>query len=397
MFGSFAEKFHTVVKTAFHVKRWSFQERTNLSKKTDILNFFGNSSVKFTEFGDNFMHGCLRCVLHVQTNNSRKIWCLGIKFTVFITFEFWSKYVRSFCEKYGTVVKTAFRVYRWSCREKERISWITHNFLHFFENSSVKLTEIGENFMHSCQNCIFQVQRKNSRKNGCWRKKFYCFYHFWIVFNICLEFLQKKFGTVVKTAFHVWSWSFQERTNLSNKTEVLNFFGNSSVKFTAFGESFQHGCQNCIFQVQRKNSRKNGCWRKKFYCFYHFWILIKVFKSFCEKLSARWSKLSSTSTDDASEKEEQISLITHLLFWEFESQFYGVWCKLHAWLSKLPSTRTKEQFEKNLKWGKKFAVLSLLNFIQNRFGVVAKKFRHGGLNCISRQRLIIPRKNKTLE
>ena len=211
------------------------------------------------------------------------------------------------------------------------------------------------------------------------------------------SFCRKKFGTVVKTAFHVRSWSFQERTNLSNKTEVLNFFGNSSVKFTAFGESFKHGCQNCILQVQRKNSRKNGCWRKKFYCFYHLWILIKVFKSFCEKLSARWSKLSFTSTDDASGKEEEISLITHILFWEFESQFYGVWCKLHARLSKLPSTRTKEQFEKNLKSGKKFTVLSLLNFIQKRFGVVAKKFRHGGLNCISRQRLIIPRKNKTLE
>ena len=80
--------FGTVFKTAFHVNGWSFQERTKLPSKTEILDFFGNSIVKFTEFGDNFMHGCHNCILHVKMNNSRKIWCPGIKFTVFITFEF---------------------------------------------------------------------------------------------------------------------------------------------------------------------------------------------------------------------------------------------------------------------------------------------------------------------
>ena len=84
----FQKNFGTLVKFPFHVKRWSFQERTNLSNKAELLHFFENSSVKFTEFGDNFMHGCQDCILHVQTNNSRNFWCLGKKFTVFITFEF---------------------------------------------------------------------------------------------------------------------------------------------------------------------------------------------------------------------------------------------------------------------------------------------------------------------
>ena len=49
--------------------------------------------------------------------------------------------------------------------KKEQISWITHNFLQFFDNSSVKFTEIGWNFMHGCQSCILHVGRNNSRKN----------------------------------------------------------------------------------------------------------------------------------------------------------------------------------------------------------------------------------------
>ena len=57
-------------------------------KTHNFLHFFENSSVKFTEIGEKFMHGCKNCILHVQTNNSRKFWCLGRKFTVFITFEF---------------------------------------------------------------------------------------------------------------------------------------------------------------------------------------------------------------------------------------------------------------------------------------------------------------------
>ena len=41
-FGVFAKKCGTVVKTAFHFHGWSFQERTNLSKKTELSQFLGS-------------------------------------------------------------------------------------------------------------------------------------------------------------------------------------------------------------------------------------------------------------------------------------------------------------------------------------------------------------------
>ena len=153
--------------------------------------------------------------------------------------------------------------------KEEQISWITQNILHFFEKSSVKLTEIGENFMHGCQNCILHVRWNISRKTWCWGKKFTVL-SLLNFSQIMFGVLQKNFGTVVKTAFHVNGWSFQERTNLSNKTESLNFFGNSSVKFTEFGESFKHGCQNCILHVRRNNSREIWCWGKKVTVFITF-------------------------------------------------------------------------------------------------------------------------------
>ena len=70
-------------------------------------------------------------------------------------------------------------------------------------------------------------------------KKVYCFYHFWNLIKICSEFLRRSFGTVFKTAFHVYRWSSRERrTNLLNNTKFFIFFENSSVKFTEFdGES----------------------------------------------------------------------------------------------------------------------------------------------------------------
>ena len=55
--------------------------------------------------------------------------------------------------------------------KEEQISWITHKFLQFFENSNVKFTEIGWNFMHGCKNCILHVRRNNSREIWCWGKK----------------------------------------------------------------------------------------------------------------------------------------------------------------------------------------------------------------------------------
>ena len=150
-------------------------------------------------------------------------------------------------------------------------------------------------------------------------KKSLLFYHFWIVIKICSALLQKKFGTVVRTAFHVKRWSFQERTNLSNKTETFDFFGNWSVKFTELGESIMYGCQNWILHVRRNNSRKNWCWGKSFTVFITFEIESKYVRSSCGEVSARGSKLLFTSSDDPPEKEEQISWITHNFFFENSS------------------------------------------------------------------------------
>ena len=54
------------------------EKEEQISWKTqNFLHFFENSSVTFTEIGGNFMHGCKNCILHVRSNNSRKILCWG--------------------------------------------------------------------------------------------------------------------------------------------------------------------------------------------------------------------------------------------------------------------------------------------------------------------------------
>ena len=208
--------------------------------------------------------------------------------------------------------------------------------------------------MHGCQHCILHVRRNNSRKIWCWGKKF---------------------------------------TVLS----LLNF---NQIMFVVFAEKFQHGGQTCISHLQmilprKKNNslekhiifhtvlriwasklrslvwkfharlsklhstctkeqfEKNLMLGKKVYCFITFEFQSKYVQSFCRKISARWSKLHFTSRDDHSQKE-QISRIKQKfwVFWDFERPIYGVWWKLHARLSKLNSTCTKEQFEKKLVLGK---------------------------------------------
>ena len=270
MFEVIARKYRHGGQNCISHQRMIISRKNKSLEKNRTFPIFGKSSVKFTEFGENFMHGCQSCILHVQRNNSRKNWCWRKKLFVFITFEFQSKYVRTFCEKVRD------RSQKWIVdstddhSEKEKqISRVKDIFLYFFENSSAKFTEFGGNSMHGCQNCILLVPRNNSRKNWSWGNNL-LFYHFWILIKICSEFLQKKFGTVIKTAFHVKRWSFQERTNLSNKTEILNFFGNSSVKFTENGGKFMHGCKNCILHVRRNNSGKIWCWWKMFTVFIFF-------------------------------------------------------------------------------------------------------------------------------
>ena len=209
--------FGTVFKTAFHVNRWSFQERTKLSSETETLDFFGNSIVKFTEFGDKFMHGCQNCILHVKMDNSRKIWCLGIKFTV----------------------------------------------LSLLNINQIMFGVFAEKFRHGGQTCISHLHMILPRKKNNSLEKH-------INFHTVLRIWASKLRSLV--------WKFHARL--------------SKLHSTCTKEKFE----------------KKLVLGKKVYCFYHFWISIKICSEFLQKIAARWSKLHFTSTVDHS-KKEQISRI----------------------------------------------------------------------------------------
>ena len=270
-FGVVAKKFRHGGLNCISRQRLIIPRKNKSLEKNRTFTIFGKSSVKFTEFGENFMHGCQSCILHVQRNNSRKNSWWGKKLFVFITFEFQSKYVRSFCEKVG------HRSQKWIVdstddhSEKEKqISRVKDFFLYFFENSSVKFTEFGGNFMHGCQNCTQHVRRNNSRKIWSWGKSL-LFYHFWILIKICSEFLRKS--TVRWSKLHSTSTDdlAEKEEQISWKTHnFLHLFENSSVKFTEIGENFMHGCKNCILHVRSNNSRKFLSWGKKFTVFITF-------------------------------------------------------------------------------------------------------------------------------
>ena len=153
--------------------------------------------------------------------------------------------------------------------KEERISWITHKFVFFLRiwasNLRILVWKLHAQLSKLHSTCTKEQLEKKIDVG----EKIYCFFHFWILFKICSEFLQKNFGTVVKTVFRVYRWCFRERrTNLFNNT--YTFFGNSRVNFTEFGASFMHGCQNCLLHVRRKNSRRSWYWGKKFTVFITF-------------------------------------------------------------------------------------------------------------------------------
>ena len=217
-FGVYAEKFrHGGQKTAFHVKRWSYQEWTNLSNNAEVLIFL---EIRSSNLGSLVTTSCtvVRTAFFMYKRTIQKK--LDVWKEVYCFYHFWflikifSEFLRKSTARWSKLHSTSTDG---PAEKEEQISWITQNFLHFFENSSVKITEIGENFMHGCENCILHVRRNNSRKVWCWGKNL--LFLSLLIFNQSFsEFLRESFGTVVKPAFHVYRWSFRERTNLLNNT-----------------------------------------------------------------------------------------------------------------------------------------------------------------------------------
>ena len=193
--------------------------------------------------------------------------------------------------------------------------------------------------MHGCRNRFLRVQENIMSE--------------WLFWNICSWFFLN---------FRLWPDNYHTFDKNWITHNFLHFFENSSVKFTEICENFQYGCKNCILHVRRNNSREIWCWGQKFTVFITFDFKSKYVRSFCGKISARWSKLHFASRDDHSNKEK-ISRIKQN-FWFFlgirASNLRSLVGQLHARLSKLHSTCRKEQFEKKLVMGKTFTVFITL-------------------------------------
>ena len=159
--------------------------------------------------------------------------------------------------------------------------------------------------MNGCQNCILRLQRNDSRKNWCWGKKVTVFITFEIYSKYVRRFCEKvRHGC--QNCISRLQMIIPRKKNKSLEYPIILIFFREIGRpiHGVWWGSFRHGCQNCFLHVRKTNSKKNLMLGKKVYCFYHFWILIKICSVFCEKVSARWSKLHFTSTDDHSEKEE---------------------------------------------------------------------------------------------
>ena len=142
----------------------------------------------------------------------KKVYC-------FITFEFQSKYVRSFCESTARWSKLHSTSTDDPSEKKEQISWKTHKFLFFFENSSVKFTEfVVESSCTVVKTALYMYEGTILEKVGVGENRL-LFLSFWSLIKICSDILRRSFGTVFKSAFHVYRWSSRERRpNLLNNT-----------------------------------------------------------------------------------------------------------------------------------------------------------------------------------
>ena len=185
----------------------------------------------------------------------------------------------------------------------------------------------------------------------------YCFYHFRKLINFCSEFLRRSFGTVFKTAFHVYRWSFRERrTNLLKNTYFFTLFWEfEHQNYGVWCGSFMHGCQNCILHVRRNNSRKIWYWGKKFTVLSLSKFNQNMFGVLAEKVRHGGQTCISHLQMILPRKKNNFlekHIIFHTVLRIWASKLRNLVWKFHARLSKLHSTCTKEQFEKKLVLGK---------------------------------------------
>ena len=279
---------------------------------------------------------------------------LGTKFYCFYHFWILIKLCSEFLRKnFGTVVKKQHFTSRDDHTKNEQISRIMQKFWLFLGIRASNLRSLMGKLHARFSKLHSTCTKEQFEKSLMLEKKYYCFITFEIQSKTFGVFAEKFRHGGQKTAFHVKRWSYQEWTNLSNNAEVLIFLGIRSSTLRSLVTTSCTVVRTAFFMYKRTIQKKLDVW-KEVYCFYHFWFLIKIFSEFLRKSTARWSNLLFTSTDDPSEKEEQISWITHKFFLRIIASFSRslVW-KLHARSTKLHSTCTKEQFEKNLMLGKK--------------------------------------------
>ena len=147
--------------------------------------------------------------------------------------------------------------------------------------------------------------KEQFKKNLMLRKEVYCFYHFWFLIKICSVPLRKSFGTVVKTAFHVYRWSFRERrTNLLNNTKICFFLRIWASNLRSLVWKLHAQLSKLHSTCTKGQFEKKLTLGKTFTVSITFEFYSKNVRSFCRKISARWSKLHFTSGDDHSKKEQ---------------------------------------------------------------------------------------------
>ena len=215
---------------------------------------------------------------------------VGEKSLLFYHFWILIKICSSFCRKISARWSKLHFTSTVDHSEKEQISRIKQKFWIFLGIRASNLRRLVKNSCTVVKTAFYMYEGTIQEKFDVGDKI--------LLFLSLLVFNQNMFGVFAekfrhgdqKTAFHVKRWSYQEWTNLSNSSEILNFFGNSSVEFTEFDGEASCTVLKTAFYMYEGTIREKFDVGEKILLFYHFWNSIKNVRSLCRKVSARWSK-----------------------------------------------------------------------------------------------------------